>query len=867
MSTRRANWLREDLIVTRITDRKTLAKRYLIKDPVSQETFEFREEEYFLCQLMDGVTSIPEVLAAFQERFNSILTEEDYQNFARQIASFGLLEAPEKRVQFSQDDYGNGQKNPPATTRKNSNHSLIFLWKISNPDAIFSPLARWTKPFHKFLKGLTWLLIPLLPIAFFTFFNHQSLFSYDVRNFVDRIPFVLTYLANILLLNLGGRIIQSTVFTAYGGRSTMFGLTLALGFMPHVQVNLKEYQSLPRIAQLWTYATPLIMRLFVFSFGVILWYSTRSSGTTISTWILLLAHSALTTFLLLAIPLWPTYGYYFMAAALRLPDNFIYQSYKLWGMLLWRRGLPSFLSNKDKFILVGFGLVSTAFTLIMLFMLIGFFADGLANTLPEIFGTQTVLLIFFIFLFIGLRQPVSRLIFGGRTLPVKDKAHSISQGETAINQKSLTNFSQVFPSWFYRGVKFLLLAGLVALLFLPYRTRPGGTLQLLTPRQVEIQAEVDGKSKITRVMFPGGNEKFIRKGTVIAQMEDVDIEDTIETLQSQIEKALGDIKIKQSYLAKLLATPRKEDVEVARNRVKIAREEVDKAKKEVAVDKQNLEVIKKQIESALTQADFYFREASRLEIGYQEGAIALNLVEDAQRNAQTKKIEAEEKHQALLQQQQVIEQARSQLASKQRDLETSESQLKLLLAGPYPDEIEAARHDVEVSRAELERLRKQQQQERDKLKLTTLVMPLDGYLVTPYLETKVGSYLEQGETFAVAEDATSILGEVQVPEYDVGQFSMGKKVEVKLTAYPRETITGKVVAITPSATNSTEATTREQSPGRFVRVLVEIRSSGRILKTGMSGYAKIEGPTKPVIVAFTAPLVRFFEIELWSWFP
>jgi len=136
MSTRRANWLREDLIVTRITDRKTLAKRYLIKDPVSQETFEFREEEYFLCQLMDGVTSVQEILAAFQERFNSILTEEDYQNFARQIASFGLLEPPDQRVQFSQDDYGNGQKAPPATTFERVNlathtsatYSLFYLF-------------------------------------------------------------------------------------------------------------------------------------------------------------------------------------------------------------------------------------------------------------------------------------------------------------------------------------------------------------------------------------------------------------------------------------------------------------------------------------------------------------------------------------------------------------------------------------------------------------------------------------------------------------------------------------------------------------------------------------------------------------------
>jgi hypothetical protein len=493
------------------------------------------------------------------------------------------------------------------------------------------------------------------------------------------------------------------------------------------------------------------------------------------------------------------------------------------------------------------------------------FAKGLSTLFPEIFGPESAIIIVSVLVFIGFRKQISRLFFRGRNSQATTVISSNLTEETKNSKKSSSPSRQGFRSWLKKNLKFFILAGLVALLFLPYRTMPGGPLQLLTPAEVAIQAEVDGKSKITRVMFPGGNEQLIRKGTVIAQMEDVDIEDTIETLQSQIEKALGDVKIKQSYLAKLLATPRKEDVEVARNQVKIAREEVDKAKKEVAVNKQNLEVIKKQIESALTQADFYFREASRLEEGYKEGAIALNLVEDAQRNAQTKKIEAEEKRQALLQQQQVIEQARSQLASKQRVLETSESQLKLLLAGPYPDEIEAARQDVEVARAELERLRKQEQQERDKLKLTSLVMPLDGYLVTPYLDTKVGSYLDQGQTFAIAQDATKILAEVQVPEYDVGQFSIGKKVQIKLNAYPTETIMGKVVSITPSAGNST--TTGDLSSEPVVKVLVEIPDGKHLFKTGMTGYAKIEGPMKPFIVAFSSPIVRFFQIEIWSWLP
>ena len=55
--------------------------------------------------------------------------------------------------------------------------------------------------------------------------------------------------------------------------------------------------------------------------------------------------------------------------------------------------------------------------------------------------------------------------------------------------------------------------------------------------------------------------------------------------------------------------------------------------------------------------------------------------------------------------------------------------------------------------------------------------------------------------------------------------------------------------------------------GRVVTVSTVINNDERLLKTGMTGFGKIEGGTKPVIVAFTRMLVRFFSIEMWSWIP
>ena len=70
---------------------------------------------------------------------------------------------------------------------------------------------------------------------------------------------------------------------------------------------------------------------------------------------------------------------------------------------------------------------------------------------------------------------------------------------------------------------------------------------------------------------------------------------------------------------------------------------------------------------------------------------------------------------------------------------------------------------------------------------------------------------------------------------------------------------GSVIAIAPQA--------EETSSGKIVRILTEIHNPEFKLKPDMTGEAKIEGGWKPLIIAFTRPIVRFFLVEVWSWFP
>jgi len=53
----------------------------------------------------------------------------------------------------------------------------------------------------------------------------------------------------------------------------------------------------------------------------------------------------------------------------------------------------------------------------------------------------------------------------------------------------------------------------------------------------------------------------------------------------------------------------------------------------------------------------------------------------------------------------------------------------------------------------------------------------------------------------------------------------------------------------------------------MVRVTSELENRNGTLKSGLTGYAKIEGEEMPAALAFTRVVVRFFQIEFWSWLP
>jgi putative peptide zinc metalloprotease protein len=374
------------------------------------------------------------------------------------------------------------------------------------------------------------------------------------------------------------------------------------------------------------------------------------------------------------------------------------------------------------------------------------------------------------------------------------------------------------------------------LLLIPCAYRPGGEIEVLPPVQQQIQAPVSGK--IAEVKFEGGDGKLIRKGTLVAKMISSEIENQILTLEQSKAQQISTIDKLKSELAKLVAGARGEEIAAAEANLQEADEQVKIARQE--------------LEAAKVNAAYSAMVLPRMKQLYDSGSVAFLQYEESKKNADLDRVN--------------VEKQQKNLASLEKSREEAQAQLDLVRSGARPEDIDAARHAVQAAQADLSRIEQQIQFARQQQTESALLMPFDGYLVDSHLDFKKGGYLQVGEAYATAQNNTEPLVEVQLPEYDMEGVEVGAHATVKLYAYPNSPVEGKVLSIQPAAL---PASTEEEAAGivRMFQVLIEVEKPPFVLKAGMTGYAKISASYRPLGYLLARPMLRFIQIEVWSWLP
>jgi GAF domain-containing protein/biotin carboxyl carrier protein len=188
-------------------------------------------------------------------------------------------------------------------------------------------------------------------------------------------------------------------------------------------------------------------------------------------------------------------------------------------------------------------------------------------------------------------------------------------------------------------------------------------------------------------------------------------------------------------------------------------------------------------------------------------------------------------------------------------LETSRSDL-----AAAEREIERARVDQDafafrVASMEVSKLEQEVRFREEEVSRLEIASPIEGLVLTPDLEERVGDYLEQGDGLVEIADLESMRLEVEVYEGDVGTIEPGQKVTFKTYAYPGRSFHGRVRHV--------GYLSDEDELGVRYRVVAVLDNPDLELRPGMTGRARVHVGYRPPRWIVARGFERGLRLKFW----
>jgi putative peptide zinc metalloprotease protein len=188
----------------------------------------------------------------------------------------------------------------------------------------------------------------------------------------------------------------------------------------------------------------------------------------------------------------------------------------------------------------------------------------------------------------------------------------------------------------------------------------------------------------------------------------------------------------------------------------------------------------------------------------------------------------------------VWDSARTERDVAEKQVQIAESRYELLKSGPKAEEIS-------VLDAELERLEARKSYLLEQIDASTFTAPFGGVISASRRPGEIIS-LKRTDTIEVR---------IVVPEEDLDIVTANQKVILKVASYPTMDFEGRVVSIQ-------EVVAEDGEMSIFTAISVVHNPDG-LLRSGMSGYAKIYCGKRSLGGKLIRSLTRFFRVEFWSW--
>ena len=170
----------------------------------------------------------------------------------------------------------------------------------------------------------------------------------------------------------------------------------------------------------------------------------------------------------------------------------------------------------------------------------------------------------------------------------------------------------------------------------------------------------------------------------------------------------------------------------------------------------------------------------------------------------------------------------AQLEAAKAAYQRARATLEKALSGASPEELAALQTAVEQGELALANA-------RSRLAEATLSAPFAGTVLD--VTTRVGENVNAGQPLLLLADPTRLVIEADVDEVDAPSVQPGQRADIRLDAFPGETLTATVSRVAPAATTQQGAVS--------YRTTLDLAPHSLALKPGMGATARIATRSKP----------------------
>jgi multidrug resistance efflux pump len=371
--------------------------------------------------------------------------------------------------------------------------------------------------------------------------------------------------------------------------------------------------------------------------------------------------------------------------------------------------------------------------------------------------------------------------------------------------------------------------------------------RIMPVHNAEVRAEVEGL--IAEVFVDKGDE--VRPGDPIARLDDEVYVAQLRRLEAEIGEARASLKMLQAGARFEEIELANRELQTAQTRADHAAQRFDSARKlhdeQILKSQTTIDKLRHQLASAEAELEWVrqltgLRAISPKELRDAESTVVLRQKELKEAQADLAVLSADD-----------LAQFREAMVVAERATEEPRARLELLLAGTRPELIEATQAKIAALDAQCRHVEEQ-------IRLLRINSPIAGVVTTHRLKEKVGQLVERGQLIGSVHAVKTVTLEIALPEQEIADVCVGQKVILKARAYPLESFEGNVTGIAPIA-----ATEEEWHTGKSILVTAQLDNAAGLLRSEMTGNAKIYCGERRILDIITRRFVRYLRVEFWSW--